>query len=63
METKGIEEMTREELIDLVNSLNKGLNETQQELAQTKRWWEATIADQKLLEKKIIAAKAFMDVL
>ena len=32
METKGIEEMTREELIELVSSLNKDLESTKKDL-------------------------------
>lgn len=31
METKGIEEMTREELIELVSSLNKDLESTKKD--------------------------------
>lgn len=63
METKGIEEMTREELIDTVHSLSKELSETKEELAQTQKWWNAAVVDRKLLEKKIAAAKLFMEVL
>ena len=63
METKGIEEMTREELIELVSSLNKELEETKQGLAQSKRWWSEAVEDRNLLEKKIAAAKAFFEVM
>lgn len=37
METKGIEEMTREELIELVSSLNKDLESTKKDLELYKR--------------------------
>lgn len=63
METKGIEEMTIEELIDTVHSLSKELSETKEELAQTQKWWDATIVGRELLEKKIAAAKAFWEVM
>ena len=38
METKGIEEMTREELIELVSSLNKDLESTKKDLELYKDW-------------------------
>ena len=38
MDTKGIEEMTREELIELVSSLNKDLESTKKDLELYKDW-------------------------
>ena len=38
IETKGIEEMTREELIELVSSLNKDLESTKKDLELYKDW-------------------------
>lgn len=63
METKGIEEMTREELIEFATSLNKELKETKEQLIQTEAWWNAAIVSRELLEKKIAAAKAFWEVM
>lgn len=63
METKNLEEMTKEELIELVGSLIRELQETKQQLTQTEKWWDAASEDRDLLQKKITAAKAFVEVL
>lgn len=62
METKGIEEMTKDELIDLVGSLNKELDGTKRDLELYKGWKNQEEASRILAEKKIIAAKAFFEV-
>lgn len=62
METKGIEEMTREELIELVGSLNKELDGTKRDLELYKGWKNREEEARILAEKKIIAAKAFFEV-
>lgn len=56
IQTQGIEEMTREELIDLVCSLNKDLVEAKAEIQKYEGWWKDT-------NKRIQAAKLFMEVL
>ena len=63
IQTQGIEEMTREELIELATSLTKELKETKERLIQTEAWWNAAIVDRELLKKKIAATKAFAEVL
>lgn len=63
METKNLEEMTKEELIELVGSLNRELQETKQRLDATDRWRQEETEVRNLLEKKITAAKAFVEVL
>ena len=63
METKGIEEMTREELIGLVGTLSEELKETKQQLDQTKGAWLEAVEKRNLVEKKIAATKAFAEVL
>lgn len=62
METKGIEEMTKDELIDLVGSLNKELEGTKRDLKLYKGWKEEESTARILAEKKIVAAKAFFEV-
>lgn len=62
METKGIEEMTREELIELVSSLNKELEGTNKDLELYKGWKNQEEEARILAEKKIVAAKAFFEV-
>lgn len=62
METKGIEEMTREELIELVSSLNKELEGTKEDLELYKGWKSREEEARILAEKKIVAAKAFFEV-
>ena len=56
METKGIEEMTREELIELVSSLNKDLESTKKDLELYKDWKNREEA------AKVLAIKAFLEV-
>lgn len=56
IQTQGIEEMTREELMDLVCSLNKDLVEAKAEIQKYEGWWKDT-------NKRIQAAKLFMEVL
>ena len=63
METKNLEEMTKEELMELVNTLNKELEETKRKLAQTEEAWNRTIEARELLEKKILAGKAFWEIM
>ena len=55
METKGIEEMTREELIELVSSLNKDLESTKKDLELYKDWKNRE-------EAAKVAIKAFLEV-
>ena len=62
MGTKGIEEMTREELAILAASLNKELEEARKELAFYKDWKDRETAARVLAEKKLLAAKAFFEV-
>ncbi len=62
MEIKGIEEMTREELIELVSSLNKELEGTNKDLELYKGWKNQEEEARILAEKKIVAAKAFFEV-
>ena len=63
METKGIEEMTREELIELVSSLNKDLESTKKDLELYKDWKNREEAAKVLAEKKNgLAIKAFLEV-
>ena len=62
METKGIEEMTREELIELVSSLNKDLESTKKDLELYKDWKNREEAAKVLAEKKRLAIKAFLEV-
>lgn len=63
METKGLEEMTREELIDLVSSLNKELEGTKRDLENYKCWKNDIEEARALAEKKILAIKAFIGVI
>lgn len=63
METKNLEEMTKEELTELVNTLNKELEETKEKLVQTEESWSRTIEARELLEKKILAGKAFWEIM
>lgn len=63
METKNLEEMTKEELMELVNTLNKELEETKQELVQTKESRDLIVKDWDLLRKKILAGKAFWEIM
>lgn len=63
METKGIEQMTKEELIDLVGSLNKELECAKRDLELYKGWRNREEEARILAEKKIIAAKAFFEVI
>ena len=62
METKGIEEMTREELIELVSSLNKELEGMKRDLELYKGWKNEEETGRILAEKKLLAAKAFFEV-
>ena len=62
MKTKGIEEMTREELIELVSSLNKDLEGTKKDLELYKDWKNREEAAKVLAEKKMLAIKAFLEV-
>lgn len=62
MEAKGIEEMTKEELIELIGSLNKELDGIKRDLELYKGWKNREEEARILAEKKIIAAKAFFEV-
>ena len=62
METKGIEEMTREELIELVSSLNKDLESTKKDLELYKDWKNREEAAKVLAENEMLAIKAFLEV-
>lgn len=62
METKGIEEMTREELIDLVCSLNRDLEKAKKDTRLYQEWKDQEEASRIVAEKKIAAAKAFWEV-
>lgn len=62
MEAKGIEEMTREELIRLVDSLNKEIEGLKKDL-EVYRCWKGREEEARILaEKKLAAAKAFFEV-
>lgn len=62
METKGIEEMTKDELVELVSSLNKELEGTKKDLELYKDWKNREEAAKVLAEKKMLAIKAFLEV-
>mgnify|MGYP000280221339 FL=1 len=62
METKGIEEMTKDELIELASSLNKELEGTKKDLELYKDWKNREEAAKVLAEKKMLAIKAFLEV-
>ena len=53
METKGIEEMTKDELIELVSSLNKELEGTKKDLELYRDWKNREETGRILAEKKI----------
>lgn len=62
METKGIEEMTKDELIELVGSLSKELEGAKKDIELYRGWKNREEEARILAEKKIIAAKAFFEV-
>lgn len=62
METKGIEEMTKDELIELVSSLNKELEGTKKDLELYRDWKNREETGRILAEKKISVIKAFFEV-
>lgn len=62
METKGIEEMTKDELIELVGSLNKELEGSKKDIELYRGWKNREEEARILAEKKIVAAKAFFEV-
>ncbi|MFS2806442.1 hypothetical protein AAH029_01320 [Parabacteroides distasonis] len=62
METKNLEEMTREELVELVYSLNKEIEGLQKDLDVYKGWKNREEDARILAEKKLTAAKAFFEV-
>lgn len=62
METKGIEEMAKDELIELVSSLNKELEGTKKDLEVYREWKNREEAGRVLAEKKISVIKAFLEV-
>lgn len=63
MEAKGIEQMTKEELIDLVGSLNKELESTKKDLALYRDWKNKEEKERAVAENKIKAMKLVMEVL
>lgn len=63
IQTKGVEEMTREELIELVSSLNKELESVKQERKQYENWWGEEVKRAAKLKEKIDAIKAFVAIL
>lgn len=62
METKGIEEMTKDELIELVLSLNKELEGTKKDLELYRDWKNREETGRILAEKKISVIKALFEV-
>lgn len=62
METKGIEEMTKDELIELVSSLNKELEGTKKDLELYRDWKNREETSRILAEKKISVIKALFEV-
>lgn len=62
METKNLEEMTMEELVELVYSLNKEIEGLQKDLDVYKGWKNREEDARILAEKKLAAAKAFFEV-
>ena len=62
METKNLEEMTREELVELVYALNKDIEGLQKDLDVYKGWKNREEDARILAEKKLAAAKAFFEV-
>lgn len=63
METKGIEQMTKEELIDLVGSLNKELESAKKDLTLYRDWKNKEEKERVVAENKIKAMKLVMEVL
>lgn len=62
METKGIEEMTKDELIELVSSLNKELEGTKKDLEFYKDWKNREEAARMLAEKRLSVIKGFIEI-
>ena len=62
METKGIEEMTKDELIELVSSLNKELEGAKKDLELYRDWKNREETGRILAEKKILVIKALFEV-
>lgn len=62
MKQKNLEEMTREELVELVYSLNKEIEGLQKDLDVYKGWKNREEDARILAEKKLAAAKAFFEV-
>ena len=62
METKNLEEMTREELVELVYSHNKQIEGLQKDHDVYKGWKNREEDARILAEKKLAAAKAFFEV-
>lgn len=63
MKTKGIEEMSREELIELVNSLQAELEKEKKDSAMYRECWKDLRESCLKAEQKIKAMKAFVAVL
>lgn len=63
METKKLEGMTKEELIELVGTLNKELEKSKSDVTLYRNWSKREEEARILAEKKILAAKAFFEVI
>lgn len=62
METKKLEGMTKEELIELVGTLSKELEKSKSDVTLYRDWSKRDEEARILAEKKILAAKAFFEV-
>lgn len=63
METKGIEQMTKEELINLIDSLNKELETSKKDVLLYRDWKNKEEKERAIAENKIKAIKLVMEVL
>lgn len=63
METKGIESMTREELIEFATSLNKEFEKSKKDKETYLEWWKNEKNTRTKLEEKIQAFKMFASVI
>lgn len=63
IQTQGIKGMTREELIELVGTLSKELEKSKSDVTLYRDWSKRDEEARILAEKKILAAKAFFEVI
>lgn len=63
IQTQGIEEMTRDELIELVGSLTKEVAKAKEAAKMYQNWKDEAEAARTLAEKKLSAAKALFEVM